>query len=174
MAAPIYTQQQIDRMLKIPKSVPYDAWENRFEGRQSTDELRDRFKARPIDETDLTEFTIEICRCSVRHEASFTLFGRLLEYPEHPICRYEIQLCRHRNLKWFPPRIVDPRMLHKHVYSERAIREGWPWDKCAEPIGQNRKNLSLEQAIGRLTPVFLENLKIEIHDSEVQDLFHQG
>jgi hypothetical protein len=174
MAAPIYSQEQVQRMLLVPKIVSHDEWENRFAGRQSPDEQRDRIKASPADADDLTEFWIEICRCAVRSEASFTMAAKLLEYPEHALCRYEVQLGSHTNPKWFTPHFVDRRALHKHIYNERAIREGFTWDKCAEPVKQPKRKLSFQQAIDHLTPIFLEELRIEIHDPNVRGLFHHG
>lgn len=152
----------------------YDAWQNRYDGRSGTDEVRNRIKARPVDGDDLTDFTIEICRCVARQEASFTLFGKLVGYPDSPLCRYETQLCRHTNPKWFPPSVIPSRMLHRHVYNERAIREDWTWDKCAEPLKLKsvpKRKLSLQQSIDRLAPEFLKDTKIEIHDPDSASLF---
>src|SRR5438128_428070 len=118
MAAPIYSQQQVSALIALPKFVKYDEWQNRFDGRSTPDEERKRLKAHPVDATDSTEFVIETCKCIARGEASFTLFGKLIGYPEHPLCRYEVQISRHSNPKWFPPSMIGPRVLHKHVYNE--------------------------------------------------------
>jgi hypothetical protein len=166
MAAPIYSQAQVDRMIRTSKFVEQDAWQNRSDGRQSTIEQRDRIKAAPKDDTNLTEFWIESCRCPGRCEASFTLIGKLLEYPEHPLCRYDFQISKHTNPKWFSPYVIGPRVPHRHVYNEKAIREGWTWDKCAEPIHQKKRTYSLEQAINLLAPIFLNDLRIEIYDPD--------
>jgi len=116
MAAPIYTQAQVAAMIATPKYVPHDAWNGRSEGREGTDEVRNRIEAHPIDENDSTQFLIERCRCAARGEASFTLFGRLSEYVQQPLCRYEIQICRHSNPKWFSgPSYISARVPHKHV-----------------------------------------------------------
>jgi hypothetical protein len=174
MAAPIYSQEQVSAMIATPKSVKHDAWQERSAGRAGTAELRDRIPAHPIDESDLTEFVIETCRCIARGEASFTLFGKLAGYPEQALCRYEVQICRHANPKWFLPSMIGPRVLHKHVYSERAIREDWTWDKCAEPLKQHsrpRRKLTLQQCIDRLAPIFLQETNVKIHDADSMGLF---
>jgi hypothetical protein len=161
-------------MLKLPKHVEHDAWQNRHDGRSGD---RPRIKASPNDRTNLTEFTIEIFKCAARGEASFTLLGRPSGYPEHALCRYEIQLVRHTNPKWFEPVFIGPRALHKHVYNERAIREDFPWDKCAEPLALKshpRRRLSLEQAINRIAPIFLKELCVEILDRDTMSMFHGG
>lgn len=161
-------------MMKMPKLVPHDAWQNRFEGRKTTDEMRDRVPCTPLDESDLTEFCIEICHCPARGEASFTLFGKLNGYTDHPLCRYETQIGRHVNPKWIDPYFIGAGILHRHVYNERALREGWPWDKCAEPLKLTKvpkRKLSLQQAIDQMTPIFLRDLEIEIHDPDVNVLF---
>lgn len=175
MAAPIYTQAQVAAMIATPKYVPHDAWNGRSEGREGTDEVRNRIEAHPIDENDPTQFLIERCRCAARGEASFTLFGRLAEYVQQPLCRYEIQICRHSNPKWFSgPSYISARVPHKHVYNERAILEGWTWDKCAEPLklnSQPKKKLSVEQCINWIAPIFLKEIHLEIHDPESNGLF---
>ncbi|MDP9172891.1 MAG: hypothetical protein M3O30_03385 [Planctomycetota bacterium] len=173
VAAPIYSQQQVTAMLKTPKVVEHDAWENRFDGRKSTEEARVRIPVSPEDDADLTVFAIESCKCIVRGEVSFTLFGKMLEYPEHALCRYEMQLCRHNNPKWFPPSFISSRALHKHVYNERAIRDDMPWDKCAELLNlkkRPRRKLSLQQAIDLITPIFINEIRLEIHDPNVRQL----
>lgn len=166
-------------MIALPKFVSYSAWQDRFDnvgvkdGRESALEWRPRVKAHPQNDLDLTEFVIETCRCPSRKEASFTLFGKLAGYPEQPLCRYEIQICRHNNPKWFPPPTVMPWVLHKHVYNERAIREGHPWDKCAEPILKKmpRNKLSLQQAMDRLSGIFLTETVVSVESPETNDLF---
>lgn len=152
-------------MLAAPKYVPFDAWDNRWAGRESTIETRHRIKAFPTDANDLTQFTIESCHCYPRREISFTLFGRMLSYPSVPICRYEVQNGRHRNPAMYPPRFVGNRVLHTHVYNERVIRHGGSWDACADVIGPAVDRV--QEAIDRLTPLFLEQLSIEVHDPDV-------
>lgn len=174
MAATIYTQAQVVGMLAISKHVPFDDWEdqqgknNRLKGREGTDEQRVRIKVFPDDESDLTEFAVETCRCVARGEASYSLFGKLLGYPEHVLCRYDLQTCRHTNPKWFPPFVIGSRVLHRHIYNERAIRDDWPWDKCAEPldIPKTKRKLSFQQSIDRLTPHFLADIKLEVYDPD--------
>jgi hypothetical protein len=176
MAASIYTQRQIDAMIAEPKHVPFDAWDHRWDGRESGDEHRIRVKVFPDNKASLTEYVVECCKCAARGEASFTLFGRLLGYPEHSVCRYERQLCRHNNPRWFPPSVIGSNVLHRHVYNERAVTEDWPWDKCAEPlkIVVPKRKLSLQQAIDRLTPEFLKDIKLEVHDPQTMGLFRGG
>jgi hypothetical protein len=150
---------------------------NQKGGRESTVEWRPRIDAYPVDEANLTIFRIESCTCPARNEASFTLFGRMAGYGEHPLCRYEIQLCRHTNPKWFSPYVIAPWVLHKHIYSEQAIRRGHPWDKCASPLlkTQPRRRFSLQQAIGRISRIFLDENLIEIHGQNSEwMLFHGG
>lgn len=174
MAAAVYSQEQVSAMIAAPKYVQHEAWDKRTEGRAGTDEVRNRIRAFPKDDQDLTEFAIEACRCIARGEASFTLFGKLIGYPEEPLCRYEVQLVRHTNPRWFSPLVVGPRILHKHVYNERAIREGWMWDKCAEPLRQKstpRRRLSLQQCIDRIAPIFLKETNVEIYDPDSMSLF---
>lgn len=168
MAAPVYTQSQAQSMIEMQKVVPHDAWENRFEGRPSTtQEIRNRIRVVPEEEANLTEFIVETCLCPGRGEAAFTLLGKLLGYTEQPLCRYEVQISRHTNPRWFPPFVIAPRALHRHVYNERAIREDWPWDKCAELLKQPKRKLSLQQAIDILTPIFINDVRLEIHDPDV-------
>jgi len=167
MAAPVYLQSQVDTMLNAPKYVRFNAWENRLPGRTHSEEIRHRIKAFPFDPKDATLFIIESCHCLSRRQVSFSLFGKMKGYPEHALCRYEIQTIRHRNPDWFPPQYVGNRVLHKHVYSERAIREGYTWDKCAEVLLCRPQIFILERAIDHLTPLFLSELKIEIHDPDV-------
>jgi hypothetical protein len=177
MAAPVYLQQQIVAMIATPKRVDYNAWQNRYEGRAKQTEERSRIEASPIDENDLTEFEIETCRCPAREEASFTLFGKLIGCPQEPLCRYEVQWCRHTNPRWFPPAYIGLRELHKHVYNERAIRENWPWDKCAELLNvkkKPKKQLSLQQCIERLGGIFLDETHTTIDDPASRDLFYKG
>lgn len=166
-------------MIAVPKFVDYEAWYDRKDGRPGTDEVRHRIKARPANnKDDYTEFVIEACRCVARGEASFTLFGKLIGYPEQAICRYETQLCLHKNPKWFPPPLIQRRAIHRHVYNERAIREDWPWDKCAELVtfdkAMPRKKLSLQQYIERIGPKFLKDTNTEVHDPDSRDLFHMS
>jgi hypothetical protein len=175
MAAPIYTQDQVAAMIAMPKYVEHDAWEKRFDGRLGNDEERNRIKAQPADEKDLTEFVIEICRCIARGEASFTLFGKLLGYTEHPLCRYEIQCSRHTNPKWFSPSMFGSFIPHKHIYNERAVREDYSWDKCAEPLRMSlprkKRKLTITQWIDRIGPHFLKDANIEISDPRAMPLF---
>lgn len=166
MAAPLYNQWQVDRMLQMPKYVPFDAWETRWSGRDSGTGHRPRISAFPIDENDATEFVIESCHSDSRREVSFTLLGKLIGCPRVPLCRYESQIGRHKNPEWYPPEWVEDRVLHRHVHSERAIREGLAWCACADVIGPPVERI--QQAIDHLTPIFLKELTIEIHDRDVR------
>lgn len=172
MAAPVYTQQEALMLIRLPKFVQFDAWENRWAGRETTNEVRHRIEAVPQNDSSGASFVIESCHCTNRMEVSFTLLGKLIGRPLQAICRYEMQLGKHRNPSWFMPRYIQARELHCHDYNERAIRQGLSWDACAEPIGPQCDRI--QQAIERLTPLFLENLKIEIHDPDVRkSLFGQ-
>ncbi len=73
------------------------------------------------------------------------------------------------------PMYRDPA-CPRHGDNERAIREGWPWDKCASPlkIPKTKKKLSLQQSIDRLTPIFLEDINLDIYDPEIGSLFFRG
>jgi hypothetical protein len=173
VAAPIYSQAQVAAMLKMPKIVDHDAWQGRQDGRESRDENRHRIEAQPEDKSNTTKFTIEICRCVVRAEASFTLLGKMLGYPEHALCRYETQICWHTNPKGYASGDIGPRAPHKHIYNEKMIRDGYPWDRCAEglKLKKVRRKLSLEQTINRMAPIFLNEINVEIFDPDVAPLF---
>jgi len=71
--------------------------------------------------------------------------------------------------------IATPKYVpHKYVYNERAIREDWPWDKCAEPLklkSRPRKKLSIQQCIDWIAPIFLNDTHVEIHDPDSMELF---
>jgi len=161
-------------MIALPKYVEHDEWEKRFAGRVGNDEDRNRIRARPTNEKDLTEFIIEVCRCVARCEASFTLTGKLLGYTEHPLCRYDIQCSRHKNPKWFSPSMFGPFVPHKHVYNERGVRDDYAWDKCAEPLQMSlpkRRRLTVTQWVDRIGPIFLKEANIEIRDPGAMPLF---
>jgi hypothetical protein len=180
MAAPIYSQAQADAMIVAPKYISYDAWNEQWANlcarvrRPASDEDRVRIKVESGD-GDLTEFCVECCKCPARGEASYTLFGKLLGYVEHPLCRYDLQVCRHTNPRWFPPWVIGSRVLHRHIYNERAIRENCTWDKCAEPlkIPKPKRKLSFQQSIDRLTPHFLTDIKLDIYDPKVAGMLFQ-
>ena len=177
MAAPLYSQAQVAKLIAMPKFVPHDEWEKRTDGRPGPEE-RQRIRAYPVDESDLTEFHIERCKWVARGEASFTLLCKLVGYPEEALCRYEIQLATHRNPKWFPPAYVGKRVPHKHVYNERAMREFGAWDKCATPLvfkPAPKRKMSLQQYIDRMiAPEFLKDVHVDIHDPDSMGLFYRG
>lgn len=176
MAAPIYLQEQVSAMMATPKHVEHDEWQKRFEGRAGNDEERNRIKVYPNDEKDSTEFVVETCRCIARGEASFTLFGKLIGYTEHPLCRYEIQISPHRNPKWFPPTMFGSLVPHRHIYNERAIREDHSWDRCAEPLKElavpkKGKKFSVQQWIDRIGPIFVKDVRLDVADPDADPLF---
>jgi hypothetical protein len=169
MRASIYTNAQVRAMMLAPKYVRYDAWEERWKGRDDKSDVKHRISVCPRDEKDPTEFSVESSICIARREVAFTFFGQLIGYPMLPLCRYDFQRGKHKNPRWWPgPEWIEPRVLHRHIYDERAEREGLGWDGCAEIIGEAVDRV--QQAIDRLTPAFLSDLNIEVHDPDAKGM----
>jgi hypothetical protein len=170
MAAPIYNEAQIATLMTTPKYIAWDAWQRRFETRTSgrataIGEFRHKLKASPVDPKDATSFEVEIFQCHTRTEIAFTLHAKLQGYTKVAVCRYDYQPGRHKNPKWFPPAVISNRVLHRHVYSPRAIREDLPWDACAEVISPLEVR-GMQAATDRLTQLFVQGLAIDVHDPD--------
>jgi hypothetical protein len=171
VAAPIFNQLEVEQLLEMPKHAAHDAWEDRHNGRN---EMQARVPVTPDDKSAFVQFEVEAYKCPEKNEASFTLIAKSVGRPEQAICRYEIHIGRHKNLRWMSPVFVGSKIPHKHIYNEKAVRDDWPWDQCAEPLKFKKslpRKISLQQAIDRIAPIFLVEVHLEIYDPNVQTLF---
>lgn len=165
MAAPVFSKSDVLRLIAMPKHVRYDDWQADWKSREGSVPAV-KIKAFPNDEDEDIEFIIERVDRRDRGEVTLNLYVKLPELARaHPLCRYDLQNLRHRNPKWFTPKIIPSRTFHKHVYNERAVRENLPkdWALCAEPI-DIKPERDFQRNLSKLLRVFLEELHIEMHD----------
>jgi hypothetical protein len=114
-------------------------------------------------------FVINCSSRPLRGLVAYTLIGEMPGRPDHPLCRYDIQASRHRNPQWWPPPVIPPRVIHRHLYNERAVREGQGWDWCADLV--LAPELSARHNSAVLSQVFIDGIALTIQDPEVRDLF---
>lgn len=169
MAAPLFTQHEIERLIALPKHALRDEWEGRWAVRHGTD-TNVRIVAHPDDPDESMEFHIERQDRPSREEVSVRLSVKMPGRGRVQLCRYDIQVSRHTNRKkWFTPRYVSARAPHKHVYNVRAVKEGTPsdWDVCAIPLDIGGAG-SQQQLVERLLRVFIDDIALSFYDSPAQ------
>ena len=165
MAAPIYTQKEVDDLLAMPKVVQWDS-----RGRRGWDTHREResITIQVIVEGDEDiRFSIEAFRNTELGEFSLILKGQIGARPLEGLCRYDIHDGPHRNHKdfWPPDEIADGKP-HVHKYREKAIRQGLTWHSYAEILPDDCAS------VNDLTSRFLKDCNIKFQDKEPhQDLF---
>src|SRR4051812_1066058 len=116
MAAPIFSEDEVARLMAMPKHVRFEDWEGKWSCRDGADD-KVRIKVYPAEpEDDDAEFLIEREERRYRGEIFITLVAKLPQR-RHPVCRYDLQQGIHRNPKWIRPRVVPPRAFHRHVYN---------------------------------------------------------
>lgn len=168
MAAPLFNETEIIRLLSMGKHVRYDDWHTKWSGRAGT-QGNARVRAFPAPgEAGDYEFTIERHEEPARDELSLRLYvkapGR-----EHILCRYDIQVGKHNNPKWYSPAAIGRRAAHRHVYNPEAVRRGTPkdWDICADLVDMPAGGTP-QSVLQRLTQVFLSELNVSIQDQSAQ------
>lgn len=164
---PIYTQTDVAQLMAVPKYVKYDAWANRLRSRQTVGEQCKKLQVWPEDENNLTEFWVEARHRPIgRVKTSLTLYAKIPGRNGHAVCRYDVQDQKHTNHpKWFLPRYVGRLVAHRHIFNEKAVREGHSWDACAEPLHLGDVG-PVEHRIERTARVFLSDTNITVHDPD--------
>lgn len=168
--AAIYSQKEADLILKLPKQIDRDDWENRATPRgRNEEERRVNVSCSFVDPTQCpdTKLTVTIKVKDSDDTMSLMLLAKIGKRPEQPMCRYEIQNAEHANPPWYPPPVVEFGEYHKHVYNVRAYEEFFgDWDKCADVLGRPKKNSSPASELNALKEMFLRQLNIEIIDRD--------
>lgn len=176
--AAIYTQAEADLILKLPKQIDRDDWDNRATPSGRDDERRVNFSIAFVDPTKCpdTKITVTIKVKDSDSTMSLMLLAKIGKRPVQPLCRYEIQNNDHRNPDWYQPCVVESGEYHKHVYSVRAYEEFFgQWDKCADPLGKPKGVSSPASEFKALKAMFLEDLNIKIIDKNaLSDLWSIG
>lgn len=166
MAAPIYSQEEADALIKMRKRIDPEAWKDRTKARPFPFVTSDEVSARPeTDDEGRIAFKIEIGVNEQSDSIAILLKGRIDRRPMEGLCRYDIQDGLHENPPWFPPPIINPGQVHRHDYSERSVQEFDRWDKCALPLDLSGEG-SPEQLRSRLWRRFLDDLGIRFCDTE--------
>jgi hypothetical protein len=169
MAASLFTQSQVSRLIAMPKHARFEDWEGKWASRDGA-EGNVKILAHPDDGTDGLEFHIERTYRPSREEISVTMGVKITGRDCFPICRYDIQIGKHINVhRWFRPRLIPPLAPHKHVYNARAVKEGTPsdWDKCASLLDIHGGG-SQAQKMERLMREFAREVSLSLHDRPAQ------
>jgi len=152
-------------MISVRKRVAFDAWNKRKLGRATKGEFGCEIKAEPEDASIPTAFKIVIRKDERTDTYSLTLEGKLPGRIFEGLLRYNVHDSIHANPEWFPPPIIESGDLHRHVYQERAVREGRDWDACAELLklpSAGSPNQQYERLLGK----FMVDANIRVSDSE--------
>jgi hypothetical protein len=179
MAAPLYFQPEIDALLKMKKRIVADAWKpltpahKREAGkRQNSFEDVATMEAKAFDGSDKYEFQIELCH-NLRNDAiAITLFAQIVPRNLTPICRYDVHDSPHNNPKWYSPRKIASGKVHRHIYNERAIRDGdlASWSDCGDSVRLPTGGSPASQR-DRLKRKFIGDLNLHFDQREDQTLF---
>ncbi len=164
VAAPLFTDDEIKRFITMRKNVAHEAWQNMGESRAGR---QNRTILASADTQPSLRFEIEWDQTDTA--CSFTLSvhtddGR----PKQAIVRYDIQDNPHTNPKDMPPKYIPPGQPHRHIHTERGMREFGNWSKWAEPIQLKRESCDLLRA------KFLQDLNIHFTDSQTHGAFFEG
>lgn len=177
MAAPIYTDAEVKRLVAMPKRVSITAVDTDARiVRPTKGETKRTTPVRPEDVAETVEFQMEECWKDDTDEYSVMLHVKLPPKPWQTICRFDIQDVGHRNPPWHLPLYIPSGVPHYHTYTERAIEEEDEWSKAATPIDfGNARDLTSGQEQTRLRGAFLKHLNMRFLDSEsASDLFPGG
>ncbi len=114
------------------------------------------------------KFTVEP-RYSVPTGAfSITLAGRISDGLWQPICRYDVHPSPHENKAFCETgKILIPSgSIHRHTYSEDAIRRTGAWHKCAELLFVREDFPHAAKRREQVKRSFLEGLKMKLVDKD--------
>jgi hypothetical protein len=167
MTAPIFTQQEADRLFAIRKIAVHDAWTERRRNRENSE--RSVVLAGETDEANPVPLSVVFHRDAGIGSTNICLEARLPGRPWEGVCRYDIHDLPHRNtLAWMhPPDMIESGMPHRHRYSERAEREIGVWHARAELLDADRCSTP-EKLLG----AFLVDLNFHFTDTQThQALF---
>ena len=179
-AAPLYLQSEVDELLAMAKRIPDSdvsqprtaKQKRRVRRRAYPGETFTILQCVPADGRPGIAFEVEVCRNLRNDSVVVQLFAQISPRPMRPICHYDIHDTPHENPPWFPPAMIDGGQFHRHVYSERAIRETDEdaWEACATPLdlGLGGSPNALE---ARLRKRFLDDLNIVFDDGGTRGLF---
>lgn len=177
MQLPIYTQQQADAMIALPKRAVYEAQMYAIAGQHRSGFAIKEFAAHPEDLTQPVRFKI-LTQANFDLDAySITLLASWEAGPWQALCRYDVHDSYHPNdncVHCGPPPGIEPGVLHVHRYNEAAIRDDWTWDKCATPLAIDPEQ-PLHRQLRQLIGLFVQDMQIRFSDSTTANaLFESG
>jgi hypothetical protein len=180
MAAPIYSQSEVDSLVAMAKRIPDDdvlqprtpAQKRKARRRINEFEEVSFMRCEPAEPLRSVALEVELCHNKRNDAISITLYAQIAPRPIRPICRYDVHDVPHENPPWFPPPLIEPGQFHQHLYSERAIREidEEAWCACAAPLDVGLGG-SPQTQLARLRKRFLADLHIAFDDRATRGLF---
>ena len=182
MAAPVYKQAEIERLLAVKKRATDSAWPalrpadwGPARRRANVYERVAQITVLPWDDSSVYKFSLEICHNTRTDHVAITLRAAIPPRPMLPVCRYEVRDAPHANPACCPGQGIESGTFRRHVYNEQAVREGDPesWDACAEALDLSSSGTG-EAQMRRLANRTLGDLNIAFDDPAVDTLFRTG
>ena len=167
MAAPIFTQQEANGLIRSQKVAVHEAWTTKQQDRQNS--IHSVVLEGETDDESSIPLRISFYQNQAIGSTNIILEAKMTGRPWEGICRYDIHDSPHKNLcGWMhPPEYIEPGIPHRHIYSERAERELGSWHARAEILDSTECS-SPERLLG----TFMRDMKFHFTDKQShQSLF---
>jgi hypothetical protein len=170
MAAPIYSQAEAQFLIECDKGLVGNAFSQLVPARGNQYRLSCRIDLLTYgQEEGRFMFRLEVQVNERTEEAGISLLGNMDSRGWVGLARYEIQRMSHYNKEPCDRRTIRANVVHRHIYSEAAVRELHFWDSCAEELPEVPTGGSFGQIRERIMRRMLDDMKIELVDRDAAD-----